>query len=58
MKTRPERQQRFFKARAIKFNRKLNRMGEKVLAPANFSKMMIEGQTLITFMWIDSLNRK
>jgi len=55
---RNEKQQRFFKARAIKFNRKLNFMGEKVLEPANFSKLMIEGKCLLTFIAIDCLNRK
>jgi len=57
-RTRTKRQRRFFKARAIKYNRKLNRIGEKVLEPANFSKLMIEGHTLLTFMFVDSLNRR
>ena len=58
MKTRAERQRRFFKARAIKFNRKLARMGEKALDPNMFSKLMIEGDALMVFMAMDSLNRK
>lgn len=55
MRTRPERQRRFFKARIIKYNRKMNRLGEKVLEPDTFSQMMIEGQTLLTFSALDLL---
>jgi len=54
----PERQRRFFKAKAIKFNRKLSRMGEKAVKPGNHSQLMIEGQALITFAAIDCLNRE
>lgn len=55
---RPERQRRFFKAKAIMFNRKLTRKGEKALKRENFSRLMIEGQTLMIFMAMDSYNRK
>ena len=58
MLARPERQQRYFKAKAIKYNRKLSLMGEKVLRPKNFTRMMIEGQCLLIFTAIDCLNRK
>ena len=58
MKTRAERQRRFFKARAIKFNRNLVRMGEKALEPNTFSRLMIKGNALMVFMAIDLLNRK
>ena len=54
----PERQRRFFKARAIKFNRKLSLLGEKVLEPDNFKPLMIEGNTLMVFMAMDSINRE
>lgn len=50
-----ERQRRYFKAKAIKFNRKLNRMGENAVQKENFSNLMIEGQALVTFMSIDSI---
>jgi len=50
MRTGPERQHRFFKARAIKWQRKLNRLGEKALEPENFSSLMMEGRTLMIFM--------
>jgi hypothetical protein len=58
MKTGPERQHRFFKARAIKFQRKLNRLGEKAIEPENFSNLLIEGQALVTFMAADAMSRK
>jgi len=54
----PERQKRFFKARIIKFNRKLNRLGEKAMEPKTFSDLMIEGNALLTFAAIDAMNRK
>lgn len=53
----PERQTRYFKARAIKFNRKLGAMREDALEPQNFSKLMIEGRTLLLFMSLDAMSR-
>ena len=58
MRTRRERQKRFFKARIIKFNRKLTRLGAKAVEPENFEKLMIEGKALLTFAAIDSLINK
>jgi len=58
MRTRPEQQKRFFKAKAIKWQRKLNRLRERALEPDEFSKLMIEGNALITFMAMDALGRK
>ena len=58
MRTRPERQRRFFKAKAIKWQRKLNRLGQRALEPDKFSKLMIEGNALMTFMAMDALGRK
>ena len=57
-RTRSERQERFFKARMIKFNRKLTRLGEKAMEPKTFSDLMIEGNALLTFAAIDAMNRK
>uniref|UniRef100_A0A6M3KMT1 Uncharacterized protein n=1 Tax=viral metagenome TaxID=1070528 RepID=A0A6M3KMT1_9ZZZZ len=58
MRTRPERQHRYFKAKAIKWQRKLNRLGERALEPDKFSKLMIEGQSLLTFITIDAISRE
>jgi hypothetical protein len=53
----PERQERYFKARAIKFNRKLDAMGEAAIEPENFSRLMIEGKALLLFMTLDAMSR-
>jgi hypothetical protein len=53
LRTGPERQKRWFKARAIKFNRKLDRLGQRALEPRTFSNLMIEGNALLTFMSVD-----
>ena len=58
MKSRPERQRRYFKAKAIKFNRKLSLMRGTSLEPGKLSELTIEGNVLVTFMAIDSMNRK
>jgi len=58
LRTRPERQRRFLKARAIKFNRKLARLGQKAVEPKTFSNLYCEGQTLLVFMAIDSWNHQ
>ena len=56
--SRSERQRRFFKAKAIKFNRNLTHLRENALTPEIFPKLMIEGNALLVFMTMDSLNRK
>ena len=58
IKKHSELQQRFFKAKAIKFNRKLSRLGQKAVKPPVFDNLMIEGGALVTFMMIDNLSRE
>jgi len=53
----PERQRRYLKASMIKFNRKLDRLGQKAVEPKTFSNLMIEGNALLVFASIDAMNR-
>jgi len=58
IRTLQEKQHRFFKAKAIKFNRKLDRMGQDAVKSPLFDNLMIEGRALVTFMMIDNLSRE
>lgn len=52
-----ERQRRYFKAKVLKYNRKLNRIGQDATGK-DFENIMIEGKALLLFTALDSMSRK
>ena len=49
--------EKYFEAKAREFNQKLDQMGESVVKPENFSNLMIEGRTLLTFLAISKIKK-